>query len=49
MKMIRAITLPEAADGITEGFEKAGFVPLTQIDVDDAYTIRTGFPNCQEV
>jgi hypothetical protein len=49
MKMIRAVTLLEAADGITEGLEKAGFVPLIKLDVDDAYTISTGFPNCKGV
>jgi nitrogen regulatory protein PII len=45
MKIIRAIILPEAADGITERLEKSGFVPLTKIDVDEAYMIYTGFPN----
>ena len=33
MKMIRAIVRPEAADGVVEGLETAGFVSLTKINV----------------
>jgi len=33
MKMIRAIVRPEAADGVTEGLEEAGFISLTKINV----------------
>ncbi len=31
--MIRAIVRPEAADGVTEGLEEAGFFSLTKINV----------------
>lgn len=33
MKMIKAIVRPEAADGVTEGLEEAGFISLTKINV----------------
>ncbi len=33
MKMIRAIVRPEAADGVTEVLEEAGFISLTKINV----------------
>jgi nitrogen regulatory protein PII 1 len=33
MKMIKAIVRPEAADGVTEALEEAGFFSLTKMNV----------------